>query len=178
MKSLLFPRWCRPLGFVLLLISAWSYNQEFSFLATPQAARPVSAKPANEAASYTEPEDFISLQYTKDPQPAAATMDFGGGFTNHNLTDEAALAGTLLSLFMIGFSRLKREDEYTIQVRLRALNLTVYLSYILAIGVTFAQYGLSYLLTMAYWIVVIPALYILILNYYLYVHPRLFASVS
>ena len=176
MKTFLFPRWCRLLGFVLLLIAAWSYNQEFSFFATAKPVLPASTAPLNEDHPLTEGEDFVFLEYTDHPTATAENLDLDGSFGNHNLTDEFATTGILLGLFLIGFSRLKQEDEYTIQLRLRALNLTVYLSYLLVIGITFARYGLSYMLTITTWIGVIPALYILVLSYFLYIHPRLFAT--
>src|SRR5438105_1271419 len=41
---------------------------------------------------------------------------------NENFTDELALTLVIVGLLFIAFSRLKREDELTAQIRLNALN--------------------------------------------------------
>lgn len=148
MKILLFPRFYRYQGIALLMLSGISYGHEFSFLET---------KPRHIA------QDEI--------------VDLGTLMTNNNLTDEVAYAGILIGLFMIGFARLKNEDEYTIQIRLRSLNLTFYLSYLAVIVITFLSYGMNYLLLLAEFVVLLRVLYIVILNYNLYVHPRVFRKV-
>jgi hypothetical protein len=143
MKTFLFPRWCRVLGYFIFILSLFTFNKEFKFLNTA----PLNA----------------SNQYT--------TTDIGGLFNNNNLTDEISYSLLLLGLFMIGFSKLKREDEYSTSIRLRALNLTVYLTYFLFIISTFVIYGLEYLLSIFLGLFVIPALYIVIFNYLFYIHP-------
>lgn len=139
MKTLLFPRWCRLAGFILLVLAAIlfeaasEYNFKFAFLDTK------------------ETEGFLT--------------------GNNNLTDEVSIAGVILSLFMIGFSKLKIEDEYTKHIRLRSLNLTVYLNYLFILFLVFSVYGIGVLVALAYNIVTIPVLYILIFNFNLYVRP-------
>lgn len=143
MKTFLFPRWCRVLGYFIFILSLFTFNKEFKFLNTA---------PLNASSQYT-------------------TTDIGGLFNNNNLTDEISYSLLLLGLFMIGFSKLKREDEYSTSIRLRALNLTVYLTYFLFIISTFVIYGLEYLLSIFLGLFVIPALYIVIFNYQFYIHP-------
>ena len=146
MKTLLFPRWCRFAGFVLLPLSMVlfeavdQYHFTFSFLDTKET----------------------------------------GGFLtgNDNLTDEVSIAGIILSLFMIGFSKLKTEDEYTKHVRLRSLNLTVYLNYLLILFIIFSVYGIESVMILALNIIILPALYIVILNFNLYIRPRLSKKAS
>ena len=96
----------------------------------------------------------------------------GLDFTNNNLTDEVAVAGSIISLFMIAFSRLKREDEYVAHMRLKSLQWGVYANYGIFILLTFVVYGGNYLGVLFYNIATILVLFILIFNYQLYIKPR------
>lgn len=64
---------------------------------------------------------------------------------NHDLTDELAILLCFTSLFMIAFSKERQEDEYLLKVRLRALQISVYVNYLVLAVSTIAIYGLSYL---------------------------------
>ncbi len=105
---------------------------------------------------------------------ATPTGNGAGGldFTNNNLTDEVAVAGSIISLFMIAFSRLKREDEYVAYMRLKSLQWGVYANYAIFILLTFVVYGGNYLGVLFYNIATILVLFILIFNYQLYIKPR------
>jgi hypothetical protein len=144
MKVFLFPQWCRFVGIAALLLSILTYDRQFAFLDT-------------------------------SPRPLAAdeVVNLGSVMSNNNLTDELCYTSYILALFLIGFSRLKKENEYTLQIRLRSLNLTVYLSYLAVAVITFTTYGMSYLLTLIECIAALPMLYIVIFYYQLYIHPRL-----
>lgn len=150
MKTLLFPRWCRFAGFVIF---------------------PVSLVLCLATLNYGF--EFNFLQTSK---AVAKTNDLT--FNNHNLTDEFSYAGIIIALFMIGFSKLKTEDEYTKHVRLRSLNLTVYLNYLFVLFIIFFVYGFEFLMTIAWGIIAIPVLYIIILNFNLYIRPHLAPKAS
>ncbi len=97
-----------------------------------------------------------------------------GGFLNgnNNLSDEVALSGVIISLFMIAFSRLKIEDEYTSAIRLRSLQIGIYVNYALVILLTFGLYNGDFLAVLFYNMVTILIIFILVLNYNLYIKPR------
>ena len=54
-----------------------------------------------------------------------------GAYQKIDLSGTIALIATFLSLFMIAFSRERREDEYVMQVRLKALQISVYTNYLI-----------------------------------------------
>lgn len=64
---------------------------------------------------------------------------------NYNFSDELAMILTMASLFMIAFSREKQEDEYLQEVRLKALQISVYVNYFVLVAATLFVYGTSYL---------------------------------
>ncbi len=66
-------------------------------------------------------------------------------FRNNNLTDELGVILTIISLLLIAFTKEKYEDEYVNWVRLKALQISVYINYIVLIVSTLLVYGTSYL---------------------------------
>ena len=106
---------------------------------------------------------FLEMGSKKDD------FDFG----NHNLTDEVAIIGCIISLFMIAFSRQKHEDEYVSHVRLRSLQWGVYANYAVFLVLTCAVYGSVYLYVIYYNVATILVLFIAIFNYNLYIKPRI-----
>jgi hypothetical protein len=91
---------------------------------------------------------------------------------NYNLTTDVAITGLIVSLIMIAFSKLKREDEYLVLIRLRSLQLAVYINYAAFLVATFAVNGLNYLGILMYNVVTILVAFILVFNYQLYIKPR------
>eukprot|EP01132_Coremiostelium_polycephalum_P016042 gene16042-19322_t len=60
-----------------------------------------------------------------------------------NLTNETALAGTVIGLLMICFAREPKEDEYISLIRLRCWQWSVLASYIVLLVLNFSLYGMS-----------------------------------
>ncbi|PZV80243.1 hypothetical protein CLV31_1128 [Algoriphagus aquaeductus] len=70
--------------------------------------------------------------------------------SKENFTNELALMGVFISLFLIAFSREKEEDEYIQKIRLDSLLIACYANtFILIIG-TLIFYGFGYLEFMGY----------------------------
>lgn len=84
-----------------------------------------------------------------------------------------AMVITLVGLLMIAFSREKREDEYVSMVRLRALQVSVYVNYVVLIVSCILFYDLGFLMVMEFNLFTIPVLFILVYNYLLNIKPRL-----
>lgn len=101
----------------------------------------------------------------------------GGYDNNYNLTMDVAITGLIVSLIMIAFSKLKHEDEYLVQIRLRSLQIAVYINYAAFLIATFAVNGLNYLGILMYNVVTILVAFILVFNYNLYIKPRFSKSV-
>lgn len=108
--------------------------------------------------------DFLSIQHLKEDESFA--------FTDFNWSNEIQLAGMLLSLFMIAFSKLKIEDEWISHLRLRSLNLSMYINYVLLLIGVFTINSIEFLMFLAYDVYALPILYIVIFNIQLYIIPR------
>ncbi len=93
-------------------------------------------------------------------------------FTNYNMTDELQLGGMLIAIFMIAFSRIKIEDELVSYLRLRSLNLSMYINYALLLIGVFTINSFGFLMFLAYDVYALPLLYIIIFNIQLYILPR------
>lgn len=61
----------------------------------------------------------------------AYSNDFPGQIVDQNLTNEVAGLGIIIGLMMIAFSREKVEDEMIGQLRLEALQWSVYANYLI-----------------------------------------------
>ncbi|TKC03665.1 hypothetical protein [Pedobacter frigoris] len=75
---------------------------------------------------------------------------FSGGPFNNNFTNELAILGTVSGLLMVCLARHKNEDEYIAQLRLKAWQWSVLISYILFIIINFAFYGMAYYMIVFY----------------------------
>ncbi len=85
-----------------------------------------------------------------------------------NFTNELAMIGVFLSLFLIAFSREKEEDEYIRKLRLDSLLLACYANtFILIIG-TMLFYGFGFLEFMGYNMFTIQLLFIARFKWVLY----------
>ena len=97
-------------------------------------------------------------------------------FRNYNLTDECEMTGIIISLCLIAFSRLKKEDEYIRDIRLRSIQLSVFLNYVYVLILIWTVYGIDFLFTVCQNLLTILVLFILIFNFNLYIRPRLSKS--
>jgi len=97
-------------------------------------------------------------------------------FRNYNLTDECEMSGIIISLCLIAFSRLKKEDEYIRDIRLRSIQLSVFLNYVYVLILIWTVYGIDFLLSVCQNLLTILVLFILIFNFNLYIRPLLFKS--
>lgn len=72
------------------------------------------------------------------------------GNSKENFTNEFALIGVFISLFLIAFSRAIEEDEYIQKLRLDSLLMACYVNTFILILGTMIFYGLGYLEFMGY----------------------------
>ncbi len=66
-------------------------------------------------------------------------------FINNSIADELLLFGLVVGGILVGFSKLKIEDEFTSKIRYESLVWATYLNYGLILFFTIFVYGLSYL---------------------------------
>jgi len=152
-KHLLLPRQCRLIGIVLLpfmifwLIATYSYDFSlFPFLRYNLGVKT---------------QGFFPPGFVFDKNFSA---DFNG---------EISFLFTLICLFMIAFSKEKNEDEYIRSLRLQALQVSVYVSYlILAIASTLI-YGVSFFLVTFLNIFTILIVFIIVFHYNLHMRSRI-----
>lgn len=65
--------------------------------------------------------------------------------TSNSIVDEVMLFGLIIGGILVGFSKLKIEDEFTSKIRYESLVWATYLNYGLVLFFTFFIYGVSYL---------------------------------
>ena len=114
------------------------------------------------------------LQYNMKPDSSSMIPPdflFGKGFYA-DFNGEVSLLLTLASLFMIAFSREKVEDEYVSTVRLRALQISVYASYLVFAVASVFIYGTSFLVVMFANIFTVLLVFIAIFHYSIYRNSR------
>ncbi len=156
-NKLLLPRACRIIGLILLpfaitlLFAVENYNYSIPFL------RYNMPKPGQ--GNFFGNSDFL----------------FGKNFYA-DFSNEVALLATFVCLFMVAFSKQKKEDEYVSAVRLRALQISVYANYIILALSSILIYGVSFLVVMEINLFTILILFILIFNFNLHIRPRLSKS--
>ncbi len=92
---------------------------------------------------------------------------------NNNLTDELSILFTFISLFCIAFSKEKVEDEYVAAVRLKALQVSVYVNYAVLVISLFTIYGLSFLYVLYGNLFTILIIFIMVYYYYLHLKPKM-----
>jgi hypothetical protein len=149
-NKLLLPRKCRLVGAILLPFAfTWliaGYFGQYSVF-------PFLKYNMKSAKGDLFPPDFILSKnfYT----------DFNG---------ELSLLITLVCLFMIAFSREKVEDEYVRIIRLRALQISVYTSYLIFAVASIFIYGVSFLYVM--FANVFTVLFIFIVVFYYNLHIK------
>jgi hypothetical protein len=148
-NQLLLPRSCRLIGLITFpfALALFIAVYEFNFLSP------------------------LLATHMRQPEGMAGFLN-----GNNNLTDEVAITGVIVSLFMIAFSKLRHEDEYILAIRLRSLQIGVYANYGVFVLLTFLVYNGSYLSVLFYNSATILILFILVFNFNLYVKPRLTKS--
>lgn len=85
-----------------------------------------------------------------------------------DFTNEFALIGLFISLFLIGFSKEKEEDEYIQKLRLDSLLLACYVNTFILILGTILFYGFGYLEFMGYNMFTIQLIFIARFRWVLY----------
>jgi hypothetical protein len=142
-KQLLLPRGCRIAGLVLLPFAAWLLWAVMN-------------------GNFKLP--FLTTNIK--------VHDFLNTEEHYNLTGDVAVTALICSLLMIAFSRLRQEDEYLVHLRLRALQIAVYINYAAFLLATYLVNGLSYLVVMECNVVALLVVFILVFNLQLYVSSR------
>lgn len=71
-------------------------------------------------------------------------------FDQYNLTNEFAIFGITLGLLMVVFAKEKTEDEYISMLRLKSLQWSVLISYIVLIILNLSVYGMVFLSFLMY----------------------------
>ncbi|PYF68896.1 hypothetical protein [Pedobacter nutrimenti] len=87
---------------------------------------------------------------------------------SYNLTNETALAGTVVGLLMICFAREPKEDEYISLIRLRCWQWSVLASYIVLLVLNFSLYGMSFFVGMVYNLFTVLVIFIARFYYSIY----------
>lgn len=152
-RKLLLPNRCKIIGLILLpfaimlLIAVYHYDFSIPFLR-------------------------YNLGGNNNLLNGKSDFVFGRDF-GADLSGEAAMLATFISLFMVAFSAEKHEDEYVSSIRLHALQLSVYINYIVLAVASVLIYGFSFLMIMELNLFTIPVLFILIFNFNLHIRPRL-----
>lgn len=85
-----------------------------------------------------------------------------------NFLTTIALAGTIVGLLLISFSKTKNEDEYISFLRLKSWQWSVLISYIVLIIVNFCVYSSDFLAVMMYNMFTVLVVFIIKFNYSLY----------
>lgn len=81
-------------------------------------------------------------------------------FEDKNLTNEVAILGILVSLFLVSFSREKEEDEFIQKIRLDSLLIACYGYFLINVLGTLIFFGLDYLSFIFFNMFTIPVLFL------------------
>lgn len=91
-----------------------------------------------------------------------------------NFTNELSFTGIILSLFFIGFSKLKEEDEYISKVRLDSLQMSLYLNFGFLLLASYFVHGYVFLYVPLFNIFTPLIIFIMLFHYQIYVKPLMF----
>ena len=139
-NDLLLPNKCRKIGWVLLVPSVILLIAIMMY-------------------------DF-SIPFLKMSQPASKPGSFD--IKDYDMSNEVAIFLVFAGLFMIAFSKEKREDEYVASVRLKALQISVYVNYIVLVVGLFSFYGFSFLMILYANLFTILIIFIAVYSYKLH----------
>lgn len=116
--------------------------------------------------------DIISLikEILFDTKPPTGTLTLEGFFSagSQNMTDEIAAIGVILGLLLIAFSREKVEDEMIGQLRLEALQWSVYANYIILAIAILTLYDNAFFNVMVYNMFTVLVVFILRFRWLIY----------
>ncbi len=144
LNQLLLPNYYRKVGFMLLPVAAFLLVAVFIY-------------------EYSIP----FLEYGKGIKSSIYDMK------NNDFSDELAVLLSFVALFTIAFSKEKTEDEYLQGVRLQALQISVYVNYIVLAVALVTVYGLDYLYVLYGNLFTILIIFIIVYYYKVHVKGRL-----
>lgn len=114
---------------------------------------------------------FYEFQFSwLEMSPGTLTNAFN--FEDRNFTNELAIIGLLLSLFLISFSKEKKEDEYIQKLRLDSILIACYGYFLLNVVGTLVFYGIDYLSFIFFNMFSIPVLFIARFRWLMYRQNR------
>ena len=155
-NTLLLPRKCRLIGSILLpLAIAWLV-----------------------AGYFGQHSVFPFLQYNMKGTGHdifSSDLIFSKGFSA-DFNGELSILFTLVCLFMIAFSREKIEDEFVSMVRLKALQISVYVSYAVFALVSIFIYGFTFLYVIYANIFTVLLIFIFVFQFHIYRNSRTLKS--
>lgn len=144
----LFPHWTKRIGWILFLIGllvAIIYNINNDFLSGHLKIKVF-------AISETQLFDFHN--YFK--------------FIENDILDELILVGLIVGGILVGFSKLKNEDEYISKIRYESLVWATYFNYALILFFTLFLYGFSFLGVVFYNLFTLLLFFIIRFHYMIY----------
>ncbi len=120
--------------------------------------------------------EFLQVSTGKSNTPANIFGQpwflFSHGFSaDLNLTCSIVLS--IICLFMVAFSKEKIEDEYVRSIRLRSLQISVYVNYFVLLLATIFLYDTGFLMVMEVNLFTILIIFIIVYYYHLHIKPRL-----
>jgi hypothetical protein len=86
----------------------------------------------------------------------------------NNIVDELLVLGLIIGGILIGFSKLKVEDEMISKIRYESMVWAIYLNYVLIILFTIFTYGVSYLAILMYNTFTLLLFFIIRFHYMIY----------
>ena len=132
----LFPEKCKTIGWILILfglVVAILYNEDILPNLGPTKA--ITLIPSEKMPF--EEEEKVEKTFTFVTQ-------------NDDWTDEIANVAIMMGFILVSFTRLKEEDEYTINLRMKTFSWAVKVYGILFILTQLTVYGTGYLLPLLY----------------------------
>ncbi|MGK7392268.1 MAG: hypothetical protein ACNS60_18085 [Candidatus Cyclobacteriaceae bacterium M2_1C_046] len=111
----------------------------------------------------------MGLNFTPD----FFNYDFTAEYSDDNLTDEIAAAGIILGLMLVGFSKVKIEDEFSLMLRHDSLMWSIYIYYALLIISIVFIHGLGFLDVMVYSLFAPLLIFVIRFHFYLWRNEKL-----
>ncbi|GAB2700104.1 hypothetical protein GCM10027037_26040 [Mucilaginibacter koreensis] len=100
-----------------------------------------------------------------------------GALSNdESFDDEIQLAGIVLGLLLVAFSKERVEDEHIGQLRLDSLQWAVYVNYAIFIVIIFCSYGLNFLFYTMYNILTLLVFFIIRFRWMIYKNNKLISK--
>lgn len=141
MKKFLLPRWTRYIGLVII-VPMFIY-----FFIDPDF---VGYEP--DIFDFNIPVLFYEFPFSEHE----------GIMNEANLLNELLLSLALLASWLIGFSRVKVEDEYTWLLRLESMVLALFINLLILFVTNFIIFGTLYLWVMMFQLFIFPLLFSLV----------------